>query len=109
MMPKGRKINYLSLYSPSARISQPPFFFFLILFLFVLSFLSDNLLVHLIGVSRSVTHKEKEREGERNEKEKSRIGKERDRHKQIELDRDKASVCHAQKKVLGRQTAGAKP
>lgn len=74
MMPKGRKINYFFLYSPSGRTSFPPLFFVL------LSFLSDNLLVHLIGVSGSATYKKEEREGERDEKEKSKMRKERDRH-----------------------------
>lgn len=32
----------------------------------------------------------------------------RDRHREIEPERDKVSVCHAQKKVLGRQAASAK-
>lgn len=86
MTPKERKINYFSLYSPGGRTS----FFFSF---FVLSLLSHNLLVHLIGVFGSARQRGRERE-----EKKSAVGKDRDRHKQIEPDRDKASVCHAQKK-----------
>ena len=63
---------------------------------FVLSFLSHNLLVHLIGVSGSA--RQRRREKERNDEGESRVWKKRDR--QIEPDRDKASACHAQKKCL---------
>lgn len=91
-MAKERKINYFSLYSHGGRTS---FTFF------SLSLLSHNLLVHLIGVFGSARQRGRERE---EKGKKSAARKDRDRHKQIEPDRDKASVCHAQKKrcLLGR-------
>lgn len=63
-------------------------------------FLLHNRLVHLMRVSGSSEDRGKNAAGK---------DRDRDRRGQTEPDRDKASECHAQKKVLGRQTAGARP
>lgn len=96
MTPKERKINYFVLYSLVA--AQPFFFFDLLLY-----FLSHNLLVHLIGVSRSARQKwGRKREAERGWKKGGGVWKQTDRARQ------RQSIW-LPKKVRGRQTVGAKP